>query len=147
MTIVLSLSDQRILRWKRRMIGLRAGFNENKTQRNRKIWVEDETFGTSFALNNDTVTIINPNDEDHLCNTVNGHTTQYIHGDVSVTGDKIAFGLVYRFVMGQGSYSASTHLLNDVNTNIRDNYEDSHNSIDENTFITNLRSSYVERFY
>ena len=66
------------------------------------MWVEDYTFGISFELNNSTVTIINPNDKDTLRNTVNNLRTQYMHGGVSVTCDKISCVVIYRYVMDQG---------------------------------------------
>ena len=58
---------------------------------NRKVSVDDDKFGTCFKLGDSTVTIINPLDEDHLCNTEGSVKAQYLHVGVNVTGDKLAF--------------------------------------------------------
>ena len=40
-----------------------------------------------------------------------GTYSQYVHGGVSVMGDKLSFGLVFRYVMGEVTYSPTIHRM------------------------------------
>ena len=98
-------------------------------------------------MNNSTVTIVNPLDEDPLFNTEGSVKTQYLHGGVNVTGDKLAFGFVYRYVMGQGSYSDTTHRMVTTDTNTVHDYNYLYNDVAQDNFITNLRAAYMNNVY
>ena len=80
-------------------------------ERVRHIWIDDDDFGATFNVCNSSVTVINPRDEDSLDTTHEGKHSQYLHGGVSVTGDKLSFGFVFRYVMGEVTYSPTTHRM------------------------------------
>ena len=146
-TVVLSIGDNRTLKWKRRFIGNRKGISKAGVVTNRRVWVDDDTFNTCFELGNSTVTIINPLDEDPLYNTEGSVKTQYLHGGVNVSGDKLAFGFVYRFVMGQASYSDITHRMLTTDAVPNDDYNKLYNKVVQENFMNNLRTSYINKFY
>ena len=137
-TCVLTVGDNRDLKWKRR----RLGFERVRTK-----WIEDNDFGVTFNLCNSSVTVINPRDEDPLDITHEGKHTQYLHGGVSITGDKLSFGLVFRYVMGKASYSPTTHRMTSDNKQSKIDYSHLYEKCDPNDFITKLRTSYTDKFY
>ena len=109
--------------------------------------MDDDDFGTLFDLSNSSVTIINPRDEDPLDSNHDGTYIQYLHGGVSVTGDKLSFGLVFRYVMGEVTYSQTTHRMQNIITGSQYNYGNLYDNFDQGQFITNLRLSYINTFY
>ena len=96
--VIYSLGDDRVLNYKkRRMVNGK--------------WLDDASFSTSFTLSNDTVTIINPKDEDPMCPKNIDEHCQYQHGGVSVTGDKLCAGLVFRVVDSEQSYNINNDTM------------------------------------
>ena len=96
-TVIYSLGDSRVLNWHRRTLS-----NDN-TVRNH--WINDDTFSESFNLDRDTITIVNPLDEDPLSPKNINEQCQYIHGGVNVTGDTLCAGIVLRVVSSLEFYN------------------------------------------
>ena len=71
---------------------------------NRK-WCLDPSFSTSYILNSDTVTIINPLDEDPFSSKNVNEYCQYQYGEVKLTGTKLCAGLVFQVVNSEQSYN------------------------------------------
>ena len=69
-----------------------------KGSQSRNTWVNDPKYAKSFLLTGDSVTIINPLDEDPLGCKNQKTKFQYQQGGVSVTGDKYSAGLVFGVV-------------------------------------------------
>ena len=100
--VVVYLGDTGKFRWKRRMITSKHKNNGgNIIHVTRKVWVNDDNWSTSFDLADDTITVINPGDEDPLSSKNKDAFTQYMHGGVSVLGDRLVIGLVFRNVVGE----------------------------------------------
>ena len=100
-------------------------------ERVRQFWMDDDDFGTSFDLCNSSVTVINLRDADPLDSTHGVKHIQYIHGSVYITGDKLSFGLVFRYVMGEATYSESTHRMTNDIQGSKYNYGYLHDNFDE----------------
>ena len=93
--------------------------------------MDDDDFGTLFDLCNSSVTVINLRDADPLDSTHGVKHIQYIHGSVYITGDKLSFGLVFRYVMGEATYSESTHRMTNDIQGSKYNYGYLHDNFDE----------------
>ena len=92
------MGNIRKLNWKRRhIVNIPSNSNETKAKRY-NIWVEDSSRSSKFDINSNTVTTINPLDEDPISSKNKDDIVQYLHGGVSATGDKLSMGLVYRVV-------------------------------------------------
>ena len=52
----------------------------------------------SFEIESDTITIIHPHDENPLSENNKQQMSQYMHGGVNVSGEKISVGFVFRVV-------------------------------------------------
>ena len=100
--------------------------------------VNDNSWLTSFDLADNTVTIINPDDVDPLSSKKKDSFTKYMHSGVSVSGDILAIGLVFRNVVGEASYCDTTHRM--LNTNIHTTYDYAylHNEFDGDIFHSHL---------
>ena len=90
--VIYSLGDNRVLHWGE--IRLLNGK-----------WCLDPSFSTSYILNSDTVTIINPLDEDPFSPKNVDEYCQYQHGGVKLTGTKLCAGPVFRVVNSEQSYN------------------------------------------
>ena len=73
--------------------------------------------------------------------------TQYMHGRVSVSGNRLAIGLIFRNVAGEASYCDTTHKM--LNTNDYTTYDFSylHNEFDGDTFHSDLCTNFINQFY
>ena len=70
-----------------------------------------------------------------------------MHGGVSVTGNKLAYGLVYRRVVGRARYdNATNRMIQDSAENSID-YAHLHDEFDGTKFHDNLSSTYLNLFY
>ena len=67
--------------------------------------MDNTSFNTSCNLNSDTVTIINPLDEDPLSKKNIWEHAQYQYGGVNVSGRKLSVGLEFRVVDTEESYN------------------------------------------
>ena len=103
-TVVLSLGDTRCLKWKRRHLVPKFCNNKIRKQKVLNVWHDDLTWDTMYQLEHNTVTVINPGDENPRSVKNDFTRSQYMHGGVSVTGDKLAYGLVYHKVVGRAAY-------------------------------------------
>ena len=63
-----------------------------------------------FKLGSDTITVINPIDENPCSQKNIGNMRQYMHGGVNVSGEKFSVGFVFRVVSRVGLY----HKTNDT---------------------------------
>ena len=78
--VIYSIGDTGKLNWKCRKIGL--------SNCGRNIWQDTTCSKMNFQLSTDTLTIINPDDE-NPCSVKNiNDNRQYLHGGVNVTGEK-----------------------------------------------------------
>jgi len=133
--VIYSVGDKRLLHSKKRYMSETG------------VWKDDESFGTSYHLNSDTATIINPLDEDPLSRKNISEHAQYQHGGVKVNGTKLCFGLVFRVVSSEESY----HLEN--NKMIVDYLYDMNDTVDGIVgydyvpFHNALQWLYYNRFY
>ena len=75
-----------------------------KGNRSRNTWANDPNYDTYFLLTSDSITIINPLDEDLSICKNQKTKCQYQHGCVSVAGDKYSAGLVFRVVKSTELY-------------------------------------------
>jgi len=140
--VIVSLGTSRVLNWERRY--LKRGPNG----RNR--WVVDDLWGEQYLIEQNTVTIVNPNDEDPLNpkNIIGKY--QYQHGGVKVTnkdGSQMSVALVFRRVNATRMYH------NDTDTIMCDGNEQSLDSdpefakFDPVEFHQNLLSLYRMIFF
>ena len=113
-TVIYSLGDSRFLNWRRRTLS-----NHNNV---RNHWIDDDTFSESFKLDRDTITIVNPLDEDPLSPKNINEQCQYIHGGVNVTGETLCAGIVLRVV-------SSIELYNTINDTMIVDGSSNHNDI------------------
>ena len=97
--VIYSLGEQRLLNYKKIHMCVTG------------VWKDDESFGTSYHLNSDTATIINPLDEDPLSRKNISEHAQYQHGGVKVNGTKLCFGLVFRVVSSEESYHLKSNKM------------------------------------
>ena len=138
-TAIYSIGDTRELNWtKRRM---------NVFVNGRKTWEPVKCFRCSFQLHSDTITIINPHDENPLSSKNISDKSQYLHGGVNVSGEKFSVAFVYRVVSNTKLY------------NVRDDtqhYDGSDGSgdvvngilgFDMNQFHLNLKQLYLNTLY
>ena len=94
--VIYSLGDTRCLRWKVRRIGL--------SQSGRNVWENSMCTKMVFKLGSDTLTIINPHDENpHSAKNIHD-MRQYMHGGVNVSGETFSVGFVFRVVKNSDTY-------------------------------------------
>ena len=79
--IIYSIGDKRTLNWKHRHV--------SANDKGRMVWSQPSSNKLSFELDSDTITIIHPDDENPKRNNNNESMAQYMHGGVSLTGEKI----------------------------------------------------------
>ena len=72
--------------------------NTKQIRCTRKEWVIDDKFKASFTLDSDSVCVVNPLDENPLGKTNIDAGSQYQHGGVRVSGEKLGVGLVFQIV-------------------------------------------------
>ena len=94
--VIYSIGDSRHLHWKARTVGYNSS--------GRKIWIDSTGQKMCFKLGSDTLTVINPIDENPRFRKVNGEMRQYMHGGVNVSGEHFSVGFVFRVVNGIGLY-------------------------------------------
>ena len=70
-----------------------------------------------FELGTDSLTIINPNDENPLSDNNKKDMKQYLHGGVNVTGQKFSVGFVFRVVNKTALYQVFDDTMSIDNTN------------------------------
>ena len=144
--MIYSLSVSRKLNWRRRYI-VNIPSNSNKTKaKGRNTWVEDALWSRKFDIDSNSVTIINPLDKDPLSPKNNSDIAQYMHGGVSVTGDKLSMGLVYRVVDCEEAYCSSTQTLMIEHDIPKNYYSALYFFFDKDGFSSNLFCSYIQRF-
>ena len=137
--LIYSLGNSRTLKWKSRHI--------SKSSIGRSIWKDDTDSTHIFSLGSDTVTIINPLDENPLNVNNIQRKLQYLHGGVSVTGEKVSVGLVFRVVKSTCVYNQNddTMVIDDP---IASNYVvDGCLGIDLNEFHNNLSMLYHKTMF
>ena len=98
-----------------------------------------------MSLTSGSITIINPNDERPTPRDGNPYNTQYLHGNVSVTKNKLLFALVFRVVDTVGDYDVNDRL---VNHNIHHSFDNSnmyndYDPIEYQLALRGLLSNYI----
>ena len=73
--------------------------------------------------------------------------SQYLHGGVSVTRDNLAYGLVYRKVVGITAYDLTTNKMLQQTSIDSPDYSDLHDQFNGSKFHSNLCSRYLDKFY
>ena len=146
-TVVLSLGDTRSLKWKRRHLLPKLQDTKVCKGNTVNVWQEDSSWDAEFELNHNTVTVINPGDENPRSMKNELTRSQYLHGRVSVTGDKLAYGLVFRKVIGRALFDESTHRMVVESDTIHTDYTHLHDKFDGSAFHSALSSKYLNRFY
>ena len=101
--VIYSIGDSRNLHWKLRKIGY------NKS--GRKIWIDSTCPKMCYRLGSDTITVINPNDENPCSINNKDGMKQYMHGGVNVSGEKFSVGFVFRVVNRVGLYHKTDDTL------------------------------------
>ena len=146
-TVVLSLGDTRTLKWKRRYLLPKLQDEQGSKGSNVNVWQEDSSWDADFELNHNSVTVINPGDENPRSKKNELKRSQYMHGGVSVTGDKLSYGLVFRKVIGRALFDESTHRMVVESDTIHTDYTHLHDKFDGSAFHSALSSKYLNRFY
>ena len=100
--VIYSVGDTRYLHWKVRKMGFSAS--------GRNIWENATSSKMSFKLGSDTLTIINPDDENPRSSKNKHDMRQYMHGGVNVSGNKFSVGFVFRVVNNSDTY----HTIDDT---------------------------------
>ena len=98
--IIYSFGDNRVLKWCRRHD------TNGKWQKQCPDW------SYSISLISDSIAIINPNDERPTPRDGNPYNTQYQHGNVSVTQNKLSFVLIFRVIDTVGGSDVNYRLVN-----------------------------------
>ena len=88
--VIYSVGDSRNLHWKVRKVGISTS--------GRKIWMDSKCSKMVFKLGSDTMTVINPMDENPCSPDSEHDMRQYLHGGVKVSGEKFSVGFVFRVV-------------------------------------------------
>ena len=90
------MGDTRTLKWKRRHLFTKS--HDRKVRKNNvvNVWHDDPSWDAAYELKNSTVTVINPGDENPRLTKNDLMRSQYLHGGVSVTGNKLAYDLVFK---------------------------------------------------
>ena len=83
----------------------------------------------------------------NLDSTHDGTYSQYIYCGIYVTYDKLSFGLVFWYVMGEVTYSESTHRMTNNIQGSKYDYGNLYDNFDEGRFTINLRSTYIDKCY
>ena len=146
-TVVLSLGDARTLKWKRRHLIPKLCKTKGGKSKVRNVWHDDPLWDTRFELEDNTVTIINPGDENPRSDKNDYMRSQYMHGGVSVTGNKLAYGLVYRRVVGRARYDNATNRMIQHMAETPIDYAYLHDEFDGTQFHENLSSRHLNLFY
>lgn len=94
--VIYSIGDTRLLHWKAR----KRGYSKS----GRTVWENCVTQKMTFQLGSDTLTIINPEDENPCSSKNQRDMRQYMHGGVNVSADKFSVGFVFRVVSDTGMY-------------------------------------------
>ena len=94
--VIYSIGDTRNLKWQLRKIGI--------SQSGRKVWEKATCSKMMFALRNDTLTIIHPDDENPRSEKNIFDNRQYLHGGVNVRAEKFSIGFVFRVVNRTAEY-------------------------------------------
>ena len=94
--VIYSLGDTRELNWRQRV--------QSVSKSGRKKWITTNNCNVVFALASDTLTIINPLDENPKSLKNRQLKTQYQHGNVNVSGEKFSVALVFRVCKNTGIY-------------------------------------------
>ena len=146
-TVVLSLGDSRTLHWKRRHLIPKLRNSKCGNTKVSNVWHDDPSWEGKFQLDHNTVTVINPGDEDPRSEKNDLMRSQYLHGGVSVTQDKLAYGLVFRKVVGIAAYDLNTNKMLQQTVIDTPDYSDLHDQFNGSQFHSNLCSSYLDKFY
>ena len=137
--VIYSIGYTRKLNWKSRHI--------SRSLNGRNVWVDNTNERLSFSLDSDTVTIINPLDENPLSFKTIQRKSQYLHGCVNVSGVKFRFGLVCRVVKSTCTYNLSDNTMVLNSTNENNDVMNSCLGIDVHSFHSNLSMLYHNTIY
>lgn len=111
------------------------------------IWIDNKNNILSFSLDSDTVTIVNPLDENPLSSKNIQRKSQYLYRGVNIIGVKFSVGLVLRVVKSTCTYNLSddTMVLNSING--KNDIVNSCLEIDLNTFHSNISMLHHSTMY
>ena len=137
--LIYSLGNTRTLKRKSRHI--------SKSSTGRSIWKNDKDRTQTFCLGSDTVTIINPLDENPLSVNNIQRKSQYLHGGVSVTGENFSVGLVFRVVKSTCVYNQDNDTMVTDDPNVSNYVVGSCLGIDLNEFHNNLSMLYHKTMF
>jgi len=132
--VIYSIGSSRMLHYKSRKI--------IKNERGRNIWVPKDDDKMTFEIGTDTLSIINPLDEDPLSEKNKSDMTQYLHGGINVSGEKLSVAMVYRIVSQTYMYNLSDDTLHHENTDGQGDVVNGILGIDLGRFHTKLLSLY-----
>ena len=87
-----------------------------KNESGRNIWVPKDDDKMTFQIGTDTLSIINPLDEDPISEKNKSDMTQYLHGGINVSGENLSVAMVFRIVSQIYMYNLSDDTLDHENT-------------------------------
>ena len=131
--VIYSIGDTRELKWKFRNILI--------SKHGKKTWHEMDCPRMLFKLGADTLTIINPKDENPKHSKNKDDMRQYLHGGVNVSGEKFSVGYVFRVVNRCEMYHKSDDKM--VVANETNDVVDGILGFDTASFHKRLHSLYV----
>ena len=136
-TVVFSLGNARDLNWRRRFL-------------KKNVWVSDNSWGASYCIGNNTITIINPKDENPLSEKNISDLLQYLHGGVNVnssSGSKISCALVFRSVNSIRTYNVETDTMCSDGNGISLDAQELLDNFNSSEYHRNLNNLYKKLFF
>ena len=102
--VIVSYGAERILNWQK--------MNRSVDQNGKKIWLKDSSFSNTMKMNENSIVIINPLDENPHTIGNSDVIVKYQHGKVLVKeSDSMSFGLVFRVVDLYYKYNPNTNIM------------------------------------
>ena len=132
--IIYSIGSTRKLNFKKR----RIGENEN----GRKIWLRKDKDRITYEIGSDTISIINPLDENPMSQKNYDELSQYLHGGIDVSGEKLSVAFVFRVVKDTKFYNLCDDTLFCTESNCGGNVVTGVLGFDLGSYHRNLRSLY-----
>ena len=137
--VIYSIGDKRRLNWKCRCVG--------KSTEGKKVWQDKLGKKMSFELESDTLTIINPHDENPLSDKNKHDMRQYMHGGVNVSGQKFSVGFVFRVVNTTAMYQSSDDTMDFENSPGHGDVVNGVLGVNLASFGRNLSNLYLNTLY